>query len=85
MTRQIATLVLEGEWLVAGAPSMIERMLTRVPGVIRAYVSPLVETAYVEYDGDRCSSGDLLRTIEALGMRASLASAHRDPSPRQIS
>jgi len=77
--RQIATLVLEDEWLLAGAPYMVERTLTRVPGVIRAYVSPVVETAYVEYDGDRCTTDDLLRTIESLGMRASLPSASHRP------
>jgi len=85
VTRQIATLVLEGEQLAAGDSAALERMLARVPGVIRAYASSLVETVYVEYDGDRCSTGDLLRTIESLGMRASVPSAGHRPWHRTVS
>lgn len=83
MVRQIATLVLEDAWGLAASPFMIERTLTRMSGVTRAYVSPVVETVYVEYDGDRCSTADLLHAIESLGMRASVPSAdtHRYRRP----
>ncbi len=77
MVRQIATLVLEDTWRLAGSPFRIERTLTRMSGVIRAYVSPVVETVYVEYDGDRCTTADLLHAIESLGVRASVPSSDR--------
>lgn len=82
MERQIATLVLEDAWCLAGTPVTIERTLARMPGVIRAFVSPVVETVYVEYDGDRCTAADLLLTIESLGMRATLPPPDRRPPRR---
>lgn len=84
MTRQIATVVLDGEWLIPGAPSMIAPPATRVPGVIRADAAPVMETAYVEY-GDRCSIGALLRTLAALGMRASPSPANQGSWPGHVS
>lgn len=79
MVRQIATLVLEDTWCLASSPFTIERTLARMPGVIRSYVSPVVETVYVEFDGDRCTTADLLHTIESLGVRASVPSANLRP------
>lgn len=82
MARQIATPLLED--MSGQSPHAIERTLTRMSGVIRAYVSPVVETVYVEYDGDRCTTTDLLRAIESLGMRASVPSSDRPRSREHI-
>jgi len=45
-------------------------MLQEVPGVLRAYVNPVTEAAYVEYDADHCSEADLERAVEAVNVHA---------------
>ena len=50
----------------SGAGS-VERGLARLRGVVRAYVSPATETAYVEYDPARIALADLRRALADLG------------------
>ena len=52
-----------------GGTLTIERALTRLPGVRRAYVNPLTEMAYVEFDPARTTPEDLRKTIEQIGFR----------------
>jgi cation transport ATPase len=47
-----------------------ERALARVAGVERAYVNPLTETAYVEYDPTITQPVQLVAAVEAVGLRA---------------
>ncbi len=48
----------------------IERRLARLAGVVRAYVNPATEAAFVIYDPAQISPADLSREIAELGFRA---------------
>jgi copper chaperone CopZ len=48
----------------------VERALTRLRGVRRAYVNPATETAYVEYDPAVVVPEDLVEVIQRSGFRA---------------
>ena len=48
----------------------VERALTRVRGVVRAYANPATETAYVQYDPALVRPVNLVRAIESAGFRA---------------
>ena len=52
----------------AGA-SMIERELAATDGVLRAYVNPASETAYVDYDPAEVDPAHLVLAIERAGYR----------------
>ena len=49
--------------------STVERALRQMPGVVRAYVNPATEMAYVEYDPARTDQHDVERVIGSLGYR----------------
>ena len=53
-----------------GGALTVERALQQTPGVVRAYVSPATEMAYVEYDPARTDQSALERVISSLGYRA---------------
>ena len=53
----------------AGA-SEIERELAATDGVVRAYVNPATETAYVDYDPSETDPWTLGRAVERAGYRA---------------
>ena len=53
----------------AGATT-IERELAATDGVLRAYVNPATETAYVDYDPAETDAWVLARAIERAGYRA---------------
>jgi cation transport ATPase len=53
----------------AGATT-IERALMITPGVLRAYVNPATETAYVDYDPAETDASALVHAIERTGYRA---------------
>jgi len=69
MTRKATTVMLETTRCIGGSVHSIEKVLHEVPGVMRAYVNPATEAAYVEYDADRCTEVDLVRAVESLGIR----------------
>ncbi len=52
----------------AGATT-IERELAATDGVLRAYVNPATETAYVDYDPGEVDPGALARAVERAGYR----------------
>lgn len=70
MKRTTTTLLLEDLGCAGGSAHSLETVLTRLPGVIRAYVSPVTESAYVEYDSDRCTEAQLARAAQSLGVHA---------------
>ncbi len=49
--------------------STVERALKRTPGVMRAYVNPATEMAYVEFNPARTDQSALERVIDSLGYR----------------
>jgi len=48
----------------------IERVLAATDGVLRVYVNPATETAYVDYDPGETDVWSLARAVEAAGYRA---------------
>ena len=52
-----------------GGTLTIECALAKLPGVRRAYVNPLTEMAYVEFDPARTTPEDLRTAIERVGFR----------------
>lgn len=52
-----------------GGALTVERGLARLPGVLRAYVNPATEMAYVVYDADQTGPKDFVQEIERLGFR----------------
>lgn len=59
-----------------GGALTAERSLAKVPGVKRAYVNPLTEMAYVEYEPAITDRAGLVAALESAGLRAG------EPSPR---
>ena len=70
MKRMTTTMLLDDLGCAGGSAHSLERILMRVAGVIRAYVNPVTETAYIEFDADRCNEADLARAAESLGVHA---------------
>lgn len=71
MTRQRATLPIYGLGCGGGGALTVERALAKTPGVVRVYVNPATEMAYVEYDPTLCGVAHLLAAVERAGFRAS--------------
>ena len=57
-----------------GGVLIIERALVRTPGVVRVYVNPATEMAYVEYDPARSDPTGLIKAVEHAGFRAGVPS-----------
>jgi copper chaperone CopZ len=55
--------------LRCGGALMIERALTRTPGVVHVYVNPAIEMAYVAYDPSITDIECLIAAIERMGFR----------------
>jgi copper chaperone CopZ len=70
-----ATLPIVGFACGGGGALTIERLLERQPGVVRAYVNPATEMAYVEYDGSQTDVAALGKVIESAGHKAVLPTA----------
>ena len=47
-----------------------EWALEQIPGVIHAYVNPVTEMAYIEYDPELTAEHDLAEAIDSAGFRA---------------
>lgn len=82
MTRKTTTVMLANAECAGGSARTVERVLREVPGVLRAYVNPATEAAYVEFDADRCSEADLEGAVESLGIRTRHTAPERTPSRR---
>ncbi|HET7271996.1 MAG TPA: heavy metal-associated domain-containing protein [Rubrobacter sp.] len=65
-----ATVPIFGLACGGGGALTAERSLAKVPGVKRAYVNPLTEMAYVEYDPAITDQVGLIAAIESAGLRA---------------
>jgi copper chaperone CopZ len=54
--------------LACGGALSVERAIARLPGVIRVYVNPLTEMAYVEIDPTRVSEEQIVAAVTGLGL-----------------
>ena len=70
MATQRVTLEIFGFGCGGGGALIVERALARVRGVVRAYVNPATETAYVEFDPEVVGSDQLHAAVEHAGFRA---------------
>jgi copper chaperone CopZ len=66
------TAAIHGLTCGGGGALTLERALGRIPGVVRVYVSPATEVAYIEYDPERVAWKDLEAVVRACGLRAEL-------------
>lgn len=62
-----ATIAIIG--LTCGMALALERHLARLPGMLRVYVNPATEMAYVEYLPDRLSVEEIAAAIRTFGYR----------------
>lgn len=60
--------------LRCGGALIVERALSRTPGVVHVYVNPTIEMAYVRYDPSLTDSEHLVAAIERTGFRAGVPS-----------
>ena len=56
-----------------GGTTTIERELAGQPGVLRAYVNPATEYAYIDYDPAKTNPRRLAQAIEQTGYRVGYA------------
>jgi Cu+-exporting ATPase len=70
MPHQHVTLPIEDFGCSGSGAIVVERALTKVPGVLRVYVNAATEMAYVEYDTDRCDSEALRAAVARAGFHA---------------
>jgi copper chaperone CopZ len=62
-------LTMEIDGLVCGGARSVERAVAHLPGVVRVYVNPLTEMAYVEVDPIRVSEDQIVAVVTGLGLR----------------
>ena len=60
--------------------TLIERALLAVPGVLKAYVNPVTEMAYVEYDPTQCAQTQIRAAVARTGF--GLSEPALEPAPR---
>lgn len=53
-----------------GGALAVERAIGRLPGVMRVYVNPFTEMAYVDYDAARTGPDQFVAAVERAGFRA---------------
>jgi cation transport ATPase len=70
MKRERITLPIYNLGCGGGGALAIERTLTKAPGVVYAYVNPLTEMAYVEFDPALVNPRQLAALIDKLGYGA---------------
>jgi len=64
------TLPIRGLACAGSSAHIVERCLSEVAGVLNAYVNPVTETAYVDYDAERCDAKRLGAALDAAGYHA---------------
>lgn len=67
MPSERVTLMIHDLGCRGGSALDCERALGRLVGVMRAYVSPATEVAYVEFDPSRVCAADLVRAVKEAG------------------
>lgn len=65
-----ATLRIPLDDLACGEARILESELAVLPGVLRVYVNPVTDVAYLEYDEAKTSRALLRRAIEFAGFTA---------------
>lgn len=65
---------------VACAGHSVERALSRLPGVVSAYVNGATEVAEIEFDDERVSVERLCDSIRGCGFHAGVPQAEREDS-----
>jgi len=71
-TRERVILPILGLTCGGGGALSIQQVLERSPGVIRAYVNPATEMAYIEYDPAQMDLVALQKAIDSVGYRTVL-------------
>ena len=64
---QRLTIAIDG--LACGGALSVEQAIAHLPGVIRVYVNPLTEMAYVEIDPTQASEAQIVAVVADLGLR----------------
>lgn len=72
MAIEKVTAAIHGLTCGGGGALTLERALGGIPGVVRVYVSPATEVAYIEYDPGQVAWKDLEAVVRACGLRAEL-------------
>jgi plastocyanin len=76
------TLAIEGLSCGGGGDLAADRALAHVPGVVRVYVNPATEMAYVEYAPGACSLTNLQTALQEAGLTGGpLAALVPSPAP----
>jgi copper chaperone CopZ len=70
MSTERLTMTIEGLSCGGGGALAVERAIARTPGVVRVYVNPMTEAAYIEYDSAVCDPSQLARAVERAGFQA---------------
>jgi cation transport ATPase len=70
MSTERITIPIYGLSCASGDSLLLERALTKVQGVTRAYVNASTEMAYVEFDDKRCHCVEITRAIARTGLKA---------------
>lgn len=78
MTTQRITLPIYNLGCGGGGTLSIERALAKVPGVAYAYVNPLTEMAYIEFDPALANPEQLVAVIDHLGYGVPRVAPRRD-------
>jgi copper chaperone CopZ len=74
MNTQRITVPIEELSCGGGGSLLVERALTRVSGVVYAYVNPATEMAYIEYDPTRTDQARLMQAVVRAGFRVGVPS-----------
>lgn len=69
MKPQTATVSIVGLGCAGGGAGTVERALADAPGVLKVYVNPATEKAYVTFDPSRIGPEQLATIIRATGYR----------------
>jgi hypothetical protein len=70
MSTQRATIQIRDPVCAGAGTSAIQSALMRIPGVLDAYVNPLTDIAYIDYDPTRCTPAELTKALAAEGLRS---------------
>lgn len=70
MKRTTTTILLDDLGCAGGSAHSLEIVLARMSGVMRVCVNPVTETAYIEFDAERCTETDIVRAADSLGIHA---------------
>ena len=64
------TIAITGFGCGGGGSLVVERAIGKVPGVLRVYVNPATEMAYVDYDPQLMERAQLIASVERTGLHA---------------